>query len=194
MANQAPPPVTGPRARTRQAILEAAIRALAVDPSASLGRVAELADVGRTTLHRYFPERDDLLAAVGVHAAACLTAAHARARLDDDTALDALLRVAQEYLELGDLLTVLFTGIVPEDSWAQDPTNDAALGALYARGLRDGSIDPRFDAEWALGVVWSVLYLAWSTVRTARADRHTAVTRLLLTLEKSLAPERPDLR
>ena len=194
VANQAPPPATGPRARTRQAILDAAVRALAEDPTASLGRVAELAEVGRTTLHRYFPERDALLTAVGAHAAGSLTAAPARARLDDGTALDALLRVAQEYLELGDLLTVLFTGIVPEESWAQDPTNDAALGALYARGLRDGSIDPRFDAEWTLGVVWSALYLAWSAVSTARADRHAVVTRLLLTLEKALAPEPPDLR
>lgn len=187
MANPDPVPTTGARARTRQAIVDAAVRALADDPGASLGRVAELADVGRTTLHRYFPERDDLLAAVGTHAVASIAAAHVRARLDDDTALAALLRVAQEYLELGDLLTVLFTGAVPEDRWSDDEVNDAALGALHARGLRDGSLDPRMSGEWTLGVVWSALYLAWSTVRAGDEDRHAVVTRLLLTLEKALA-------
>lgn len=180
-------PATGSRARTRQAIVEAAVRALADDPGASLGRVAELADVGRTTLHRYFPERDDLVAAVAEHAVASIAAAHARARLDDGTALAAVLRVAQEYLELGHLLTVLFTGAVPEDLWSSDAANEKDLGELYARGMEDGSLDPRQPAEWTFGVMWSVLYLAWSGVRTGSEDRHTVVSRLLLTLEKALA-------
>ena len=55
---------TGTRGRTRKAILDAAIRVLAADPSASLGQIADAADVGRTTLHRYFPDRAELLAAV----------------------------------------------------------------------------------------------------------------------------------
>lgn len=180
-------PATGARARTRQAILDAAVRALAEDPGAPLARVADLAGVGRTTLHRYFPERDDLVSGVAAHAVESIRAAHVRARVDDGTARQALLRVAQEYLELGDLLTVLFTGAVPEDRWSDDPTNEATLGALHGRGLDDGSLDPRFDAGWTLGVMWSALYLAWSTVSTGQADRHTVVTHLLLTLDKALA-------
>lgn len=179
-------PESGARARTRQAIVEAAVRAFAADPGASLGTVAELADVGRTTLHRYFPERSDLLEAVARHAVGAIAAAHARARLDDGTALDALLRVAQEYLELGDLLTLLFTGLVPEDAWADDVANADALVALCARGRQDGSLDPRMPDDWSQGVLWSALYLAWSTVRAGDADRHTVVTNLLLTLRKAL--------
>jgi len=182
-----PSPATGARARTRQAILDAAVRALAEDPGVPLSRVADLADVGRTTLHRYFPERDDLVTAVAAHAVTSIQSAHLRARVDDGPALAALLRVAQEYLELGDLLTVLFTGAVPEDRWSQDPTNEVVLGALHARGLQDGSLDPRFDAAWTLGVMWSALYLAWSTVSAGEADRHAVVSDLLLTLEKALA-------
>ena len=55
---------TGARGRTRKAILDAAIGVLATDPAASLGQIADAADVGRTTLHRYFPERADLLTAL----------------------------------------------------------------------------------------------------------------------------------
>ncbi|MEU1179064.1 helix-turn-helix domain-containing protein [Streptomyces sp. NPDC005820] len=51
---------------TRRAILDAAITLLATDPTASLSEVAAAAGVGRTTVHRYFPERSDLLAAIGV--------------------------------------------------------------------------------------------------------------------------------
>ncbi|MFC8191986.1 TetR/AcrR family transcriptional regulator [Cellulomonas sp. NPDC057328] len=176
----------GPRARTRQAILDAAIATLAADPGASLATVAERADVGRTTLHRYFPERADLLDAVARHAVAAIAAAHARARLDEGTALEALLRVAQEYLELGDLLTILFTGLVPEETWADDVANGDALLALCARGREDGSLDPRMPDDWSQGVLWSALYLAWSTVRAGDADRHAVVSNLLLTLRKAL--------
>ena len=55
------------RTRTRQAILAAAVTVFARDPSAALGEVAAAAGVGRTTLHRYFPERSDLLSALVVH-------------------------------------------------------------------------------------------------------------------------------
>jgi AcrR family transcriptional regulator len=55
---------SGTRARTRRAILDAAVVLLAGDPTASLGDVAAAAGVGRTTVHRYFPERSDLLAAI----------------------------------------------------------------------------------------------------------------------------------
>ncbi len=182
---------SGARARTRQAIVEAAVRALAADPGASLGRVAELADVGRTTLHRYFPERADLLDAVARHAVRSIAAAHDRARLDEGTALEALLRVAQEYLELGDLLTVLFSGLVPEEAWADDVTNGDALVRLCARGRTDGSLDPRLPDDWSQGVLWSALYLSWSTLRAGDADRHTVVTNLLLTLRKALGASLP---
>ena len=47
----------GPRTRTRRAILEAAMVVLAENGTASLADIASAAEVGRSTLHRYFPER-----------------------------------------------------------------------------------------------------------------------------------------
>lgn len=184
-AARASAPVNGARARTRAAILEAAVGALATDPHVPLGRVAELADVGRTTLHRYFPERSDLLDAVGQHAVDALAAASARARTTDGTALEALLRVAQEYLGLGDLLTILLTGLVPDD-WEDDPRTSGVVHELCVRGVEDGSLDPRLPPEWTQGVLWAGIYLAWSTLRTGTADRHAVVGHLLLTLRKAV--------
>ncbi|WP_159149695.1 TetR family transcriptional regulator, partial [Dietzia lutea] len=48
---------TGARARTRSAILDAAVEVLAEDRQASMADIATAAQVGRTTVHRYFPER-----------------------------------------------------------------------------------------------------------------------------------------
>lgn len=45
-------------------MLDAAVEILVTDPSASLAEVAEAAGIGRTTLHKYYATRDDLLRAV----------------------------------------------------------------------------------------------------------------------------------
>lgn len=56
--------------RRARAMLDSATRVLVADPGASLAEVAEAAGVGRTTLHKHFPTRDDLVRAVGLRAVA----------------------------------------------------------------------------------------------------------------------------
>lgn len=53
-----------PRRRTRP-LLDVAAEVLVADPAASLAEVAEAAGIGRTTLHKHYATRDDLLRAVG---------------------------------------------------------------------------------------------------------------------------------
>jgi AcrR family transcriptional regulator len=55
---------SGTRYRTRRAILNAAASVFARNRSATLADVAEAAEVGRSTLHRYFADRDDLINSV----------------------------------------------------------------------------------------------------------------------------------
>ena len=71
-----------PRRGTRPSLLDVAAEVLVADPAASLAEVAEAAGIGRTTLHKHYPTRDDLLRAVGdraldlwEHAVAGITAA-----------------------------------------------------------------------------------------------------------------------
>ena len=178
---------TGARARTRRAIVEAAVARLAKDPAASLGQIADAAGVGRTTLHRYFPERSDLLVAVGEETATRVRGARERARLADGTAREALVRLCPEYLLLGDLLTLLFTEVVP-DSAVDEAEDDDPMIALVERGHADGSIDPALSAHWVVGTVWAQLYLAWSTLRDGAEARHDVVPLLVRTVEKAVAP------
>jgi AcrR family transcriptional regulator len=57
--------VGGPRRGTRAALLDVAAEVLVADPAASLAQVAEAAGIGRTTLHKHYATREDLLLAVG---------------------------------------------------------------------------------------------------------------------------------
>ncbi|UMO99431.1 TetR/AcrR family transcriptional regulator [Amycolatopsis sp. EV170708-02-1] len=77
---------TGVRARTRRAILDAAIETLIKQPSATLADIAAAANVGRTTVHRYFAERSDLIDAISHDALDKVSQSTERARLDDGPA------------------------------------------------------------------------------------------------------------
>jgi AcrR family transcriptional regulator len=54
-----------PRPAIRPSLLDVAAEVLVADPAASLAEVAAAAGIGRTTLHKQYATRDDLLCAVG---------------------------------------------------------------------------------------------------------------------------------
>ncbi|MEU4694719.1 TetR/AcrR family transcriptional regulator [Actinoplanes sp. NPDC023714] len=166
----------GPRGRTRQAILDAAITVFARNPAAPLGDVAVAAGVGRTTLHRYYADRAELIVALRSEALSRLSAARERARIGDDTAGDAVRRLGQEYFDLGDVLSLLFNEQVSFDS----PEGcDPEFSAMVARGHADGTIDPSLPADWVQSLLWAQLYAGWSYMAEQRVSRHEAL-RLVL--------------
>ncbi|MDP9797641.1 AcrR family transcriptional regulator [Catenuloplanes nepalensis] len=186
-------PETGSRARTRRAILDAAIIALGRTPAASLGEIATAAGVGRTTLHRYFPDRSDLLAAVNAEGVARIDRAVELARLPEGTGGDALVRLAREYFDLGDLLSLLFSEpqLVGDPHWEESADAcDPRLEEVIARGHRDGTIDPELPPGWVQSLIWSQLYAGWGYAASG-ASRHEALRLVLRTLTGALTP-RPE--
>ncbi|MDR7280905.1 TetR/AcrR family transcriptional regulator [Catenuloplanes atrovinosus] len=186
-------PNSGSRARTRRAILDAAIAALGRNPAASLAEIATAAGVGRTTLHRYFADRSDLLAAVNTEGIARIDRAVRLARLPEGTGGDAIARLAREYFDLGDLLSLLFADpqLVGDPTWEGGADAcDPRLEEVVTRGHRDGTIDPELPPGWVQSLIWSQLYAGWGYT-AAGASRHDALRLVLRTLTGALAP-RPD--
>ena len=103
----------GPRSRTRRAILDAAMSVLAENPTASLGDIAAAAEVGRSTLHRYFAERSDLLRALALHVHALSNAAIEHAEPDCGPPVEALRRVVECQLDLGPIVPFVYND--PDD-------------------------------------------------------------------------------
>lgn len=180
---------TGARARTRRAILDAAVTVLSGNATASLTEVAQAAEVGRTTLHRYFPERGDLLRALGQEAVAAVVVAIERARPDDGTGLEALQRLCRELFDLGDLLMMVFNQSQFADllDWESAPWADKAQEAVVVRGHRDGTIDPGFPRPWVVNLVWTLLYSGWSYVTDEKATKHEALDLTLRCLTRSVS-------
>lgn len=181
---------SGGRARTRRAILDAAVSVLSRRPGASLGDVAEAAEVGRTTLHRYFPERSDLLDAVSADALERIAAAMHRARLADGPPRQALLRACRELFDLGELLTLVFHEALfaGRHEWQEPSEADVALLALVERGHADGSIDATLTPLWVQSLLWSLLYAADSHVRDTGGSRHDALGMALRSLDGAVRP------
>lgn len=181
----------GARGRTRRAILDAATSVLAKNSGASLGDVATAAGVGRTTVHRYFPERSDLVRALGADVLEKVAAATERARVESGAALDALERLCQELFELGDALSLVFDDSLSAawnwEGWEEDTDADRALVRLVERGQAKGEFDTELDAQWIAEVLWALLYAAWERSRQG-STKHEALTLCLRTLRKAATP------
>src|SRR5262245_3564813 len=94
-----------PRRREAKTLLDIAAEVLVADPSASLAEVAEAAGIGRTTLHKHYATRDDLMRAVGHRAIDLWTQA-----IDDvvDGADGGLRGLAEAMIPIGPQLAFLW--------------------------------------------------------------------------------------
>ncbi|MCL2594394.1 MAG: TetR/AcrR family transcriptional regulator [Promicromonosporaceae bacterium] len=178
------------RARTRRLLLDAAVVVLAKDAKASLGQIADAAGVGRTTLHRYFPERADLLAALTADFREQFAAANERAALADGLAAQAIERLCLEYLQFANHLALLVTDTLSEkDVFIGDELAlEASLHATVSRGHKDGSIDPALTPEWISATLYALIYAVGDLLAYTGVTRYEASRQLIHTLRKTLAP------
>ncbi len=170
------------RARTRRAILDAAVDCWGLDSSASLGDIAGRAGVSRTTLHRYFPDRADLLQELARHVGQLVQEAVERARPDSGHPLEALRRLAEEHYDLGPILLHLYeVPAVAEDtdvwSWSEAGTPDP-LEDLLTRLAPD--LRPELPVSWLRESFWSLLYVGWGMARRQSLPRHEILDSTML--------------
>jgi TetR/AcrR family transcriptional repressor of lfrA len=172
----------GPRSRTRKAILDAAMLVLADNPAASLGDIATAAHVGRSTLHRYFAERTDLLHALARHVHQLSNAAIEHAEPDCGPAVEALRRVVECQLDLGPIIPFVFN----EPTIAADPelaalldTGDEVIVDVLNRASMRGSAGP---PEWPRLVFWALLEAGYQAIKRNSAPRVQIVDAIMASL------------
>ena len=149
--------IGGPRSRTRKAILDAAMDVLGTNPNASLGDVAASADVGRSTLHRYFAERTDLLRALALHVHELSKSAIERAEPNCGPPVEALRRVVECQLDLGPIASFIYcdSSIVRDDELtAELDTGDELIVEMLDRVATKGTAGP---PGWPRLVFWALL-------------------------------------
>ncbi|OLF11809.1 TetR/AcrR family transcriptional regulator [Actinophytocola xanthii] len=191
--------VSSARSRTERAIVTAAVRVWVRDRTATLPQIAEAAEVGRTTLHRYFPERDGLLRAATEHALEVVGGAIAEAEPDRGHPLEAIRRVVAALASTSEAIMFVFG----DQSLARDvvpaaepdlPTPHDPVIDLIRRGQAEGVFDDQLSAEWIQQVLWGVSYTAFEQVEQGTLAKFDVATTVIRTLEHGITaratPER----
>ena len=182
-------PKSSVRNRTRGAILAAAASVLARDRTAILADIAEASGVGRTTLHRYFPDRESLIEATIEDSIRAIQQSVAEAVLDQGSSLDAMRRAVAAMVAVGDRLLFVFgdprvlAGYGARDGGV--PPNDPVID-LIRRGQAEGVFDPEVSASWIQHVLWVLVYRGCEDADRGELPRHGITATVIRTLENGV--------
>lgn len=188
--NRSSDTTTPTRFRTRTAILRAALSVFTMDRSAPLAEVANRAQVARSTLHRYFPERTDLTNALTEFASDEVEQVAERSRIHEGTALEALTRVALEYFEHWESVMWMYAESFG-DSVSPEPSEfEIDINKRIVQGQADGSIDATLPAEWFQQSLFAIVYSAWEYERSGQP--HAQAAMMVVATMRKIAMPIPD--
>lgn len=190
MDHQKPP---GRADRTREQALSAAARVLSMRPGSSLQDIADEACIGRATLHRYFPTRDELVRALAADAIGRTAEAIREGDLMRGPASEALRRLVGALMPLGDrfhyLLHEPFLESDPEIAEASERLF-APISELLRRGQEQGAFRADLSVAWSATLFESTLYAAWLAIHKGDLAPNQATDVVMRTLIGGLGSER----
>jgi len=153
---------------------------------ATLADIAAAAQTSRSTLHRAFADRAELIDAVVHDSIDAIIAATTHAAIDHGTPVEALRRLVAAYLDVGDRIRFLFddpTFAAGHPAIAELAAAEGPVVELIARGQDRGDLDPACRPDWIERVLWALVYTAAEAVDDGTLARHEALATVLRTLE-----------
>ncbi len=167
-------------------------------PSATMQELAIAVGSSRSTLHRRFPRRDDLIEAIASQALSALERVwaeqHSEGWFTDPAvdAVDTLTGYVTDLIELGPQLlyivraSALLPAIPPELA-----AMDAELEDAMRRGQRAGALDPALPAVWLAESLHALVYTAWDQVAAGRLAARDAARSVITAWAHGVTPPRP---
>ncbi len=184
------PPVRARRAdfeRNLARIIEAATEVLATDPTANMTEIARASGLVRATLYRHFPTREDLLIAICRDALSRTEEAIVAADPESGPAPEALARVIDGLVLIGDRYRVITSGAV--DIRTQPELMGLAytvfkpINALVVRGQGEGTLRSDMTDSWIVAAIAVLVTEAARAVERgelAREEMAVHVRRMVL--------------
>jgi AcrR family transcriptional regulator len=158
--------------RSVQAILEAALEALASDPEASMAEIARRAGVVRATIYAHFPTRESLLDAVMEHAVAQVARATQAAeptRGEPEEALARVLRSTWRQLsQFHALLAINTARLSAKELHRRHLPVMTLFVPLIERGQKDGVFRRDVPVSWHLAVIRAIVHTASAELQSGR--------------------------
>lgn len=146
--------------RNREAVLEAAVRLLGDRPDASMQEVADASGVGRTTVYRHFPSREDLVKGLFQRVVNESMAMSWRLVEQDPPAAELYRRMGREALEI----TYRYRFLRAHDDLLEGAMADAGVGLpndpmfdYLKRKQEQGELRADMPAQWLFSVAHVVI-------------------------------------
>jgi len=162
--------------RNREAVIEAAIELLGQNPGTSVQQIADASGVGRTTVYRHFPSRDDLIRALFERVVAESWEVTDAITSSDRPAEEILRELVPAFIELG-----LKFGFLSAHSDVGQPTmrgskevEDEPVARFLVRAQRNGEIRADLPLGWMRSLIQALAVAAVSDLLGGLLERDEA--------------------
>jgi AcrR family transcriptional regulator len=175
---EAPSRLRADAARNVTRILETATRVLAEKPGAGMAEVAAAAGVARATLYRHFPTREELVATIRTQAFDDFESSLAAAGLEEGPPLEAIRRLIEVILEVGDRYLFLLAqtpGEVKGDSRLErEERMRKPVLRIIEGAQRSGELTSDLSARWGTRVLAGLIGGALRAIEQSEMSKEEA--------------------
>lgn len=175
---------------TRLALLDAAATTLAQKPGASLNDISKSAGVGRATLYRYFPNRDELLRELTIEAYERSEQAFAAVRVQGKSSVETLRDLIAALVPLGDRYHFLLSAPTFEDDpqIARFYEQQSLSWEELSEALKcEGVVAADVPTAWVVAAIEGLIYTVWTSVHDGYIARRDAADLVFRTLINGLS-------
>lgn len=178
--------------RNIQAIIDAALEALADDPDASMAEIARRAGLVRATIYMHFPTREALLDAVMENAVAQVAEATRAAEPTRGEPEEALQRVLsatwQKLSDFQTLLAINTSRLSAKELHRRHQPVMTQFVPLIERGQKKGVFRSDLPVSWHLAMIRAIAHAASAEVRSGRIPKSEVEPAMLTTALAAVSP------
>lgn len=178
--------------RNIQAIIDAALEALANDPDASMAEIARRAGVVRATIYMHFPTREALLDAVMENAVAQVAEATRAAEPTEGEPKEALQRVLsatwQKLSDFQTLLAINTSRLSAKELHRRHQPVMTQFVPLIERGQTKGVFRSDVPVSWHLAMIRAIAHAASAEARSGRITAAEVERTMLTTALAAIGP------
>mgnify|MGYP001637299082 CR=1 FL=1 len=180
--------MTATKPRQREELLLRLVNALADQPRATMGQLAIQVGLSRATLCRCFASREAMMLEIFQEGVNCAELAIERARLQDGSADQAIMRLIQELLPIVEHYVYVERQIQVED-YSNPRTEALRLGLIdqFQQWQERGQLRLDVPTMWLCESLFTLLNKAATSIRMGRLARHDAAANVFAVLWGGIA-------
>jgi AcrR family transcriptional regulator len=180
--------------RSVRAIVRAATQVLGQDPHASMLEIATASGLGRATVYRHFPSREELVLAIRKESSDACEAMITDCRLHEGPASEALSRLVKGFIHIGDRYGVIahtYAGMEPNTREREEEVTRPIL-ELMERGQREGEFRTDVSARFLRSAILDMAAVAVREITEGSIAAEEAPDLLTSILSNGICAQRSD--